>query len=387
MIIFGLMKHYDYIFAGAGLASLMTVYRMATSGEFSGKSILLIDPDTKRVNDRTWCFWQNGISAWDGIVSQKWDTAVFANQTFRSNLDFGSYRYNMIKGIDFYNFVFTELQKHGNIQFINQKVTGYSDNNVHVLVKTENENCTCNKLLNSIYNPALATAQTKFPVLQQHFIGWHIQSSIPAFNPALPSFMDFSIAQRGNTRFMYVLPFSETEAIVEYTLFSKDLLAETEYEDAIKKYLLYKGITDYEIIDKERGSIPMTSYPFWKNNSKNVLNIGSAGGWTKASTGYTFRNADKKSAQLVNFLKTQKDFTTLYKRNKFWFYDLLLLDILATKNYKGSSIFSAMFRGGKAAHIFKFLDEETTFAEDLKVIWQCPKGLFINALMRRLLNM
>jgi lycopene beta-cyclase len=387
MIIFGLMKHYDYIFAGAGLASLMTVYRMATSGEFSDKSILLIDPDTKHANDRTWCFWQTGISAWESIIYRKWDTAVFANDTFNNNLDFGSYRYNMIKGIDFYNFVFTELKKHGTIQFVNQKVIDYSDSGIHVLVKTEDENYTCNKLLNSIYNPALAAAQTKYPVLQQHFIGWHVQSSIPVFNPALPCFMDFSIAQRGNTRFMYVLPFSETEAIVEYTLFSKDLLAETEYEDAIKNYLLDKGITDYEIIDKERGSIPMTSYPFWKNNSKNVLNIGSAGGWTKASTGYTFRNADKKSAQLVNFLKTRNDFTTMYKKNKFWFYDLLLLDILAKKNYRGSSIFSAMFKSGKAAHIFKFLDEETSFAEDLKVIWECPKGLFINALTRRLLNM
>jgi lycopene beta-cyclase len=387
MIIFGLMKHYDYIFAGAGLASLMTVYRMATSGEFSDKSILLIDPDTKQANDRTWCFWQNGISAWESIVFKKWDTAVFANQAFRNNLAFGSYRYNMIKGIDFYNFVFTELHKHSNIQFLNQRVTGYHDSGIKVVVNTGDENYTCNKLLNSIYNPSLAAAQTKFPVLQQHFIGWHVHSLIPAFNPALPSFMDFSVAQRGNTRFMYVLPFSETEAIVEYTLFSKDLLAETEYEDAIKEYLLYKGITDYEILDKERGSIPMTSYPFWKNNSKNSLNIGSAGGWTKASTGYTFRNADKKSAELVNFLKTQNDFNTLYKKNKFWFYDLLLLDILANKNYKGRSIFSAMFRGGKAAHIFKFLDEETSFAEDLKVIWQCPKGLFINALMWRLLNM
>ena len=26
--------------------------------------------------------------------------------------------------------------------------------------------------------------------------------------------------------------------------------------------------TDYEIIEKEQGFIPMTSYKFWKNNSK-----------------------------------------------------------------------------------------------------------------------
>jgi len=387
MIIFGLMKHYHYIFAGAGLAGLLTVYRMATSGAFNHKSILLIDPDTKQANDRTWCFWQQGDTAWENIVYRKWDTAVFANENFSADLDFDGYRYNMIRGIDFYTFVLSELKKHPNIEFVQQKVIDFSDSDSVVLVQTDGENYTCNKLLNSIYKPALAAGQNKYPVLQQHFIGWHVRTTTPAFDASKPVFMNFSIPQKGNTRFMYVLPFSETEAIVEYTLFSKDLLAAAEYEDAIKTYLLNKGITDYEIIDKERGSIPMTSYPFWKNNSKNVLNIGSAGGWTKASTGYTFRNADKKSVQLVEFLQTQDDFTKLYKKNKFWFYDLLLLDILAKKNHKGSSIFSAMFKDGRAAHIFKFLDEESNFPEDLDVIWQCPKGLFISALMQRILNM
>ncbi len=360
---------------------------MATSGQFKDKSILLIDPDTKQANDRTWCFWQKGRSDWESVVYRKWDTAIFANENFSADLDFGDYRYNMIRGIDFYTFVFSELKKHPNIEFIQQKVTDFSDSGSVVLVKTNGDNYTCNKLLNSIYNPALAAGQDKYPVLQQHFIGWHVKALQPAFDASKPSFMDFSIPQRANTRFMYVLPFSENEAIVEYTLFSKDLLAEAEYEDAIKAYLNDSGVTDYDIIDKERGSIPMTSYPFWKNNTKNILNIGSTGGWTKASTGYTFRNADKKSAELVPFLQTQADFTTLYKKKKFWFYDLLLLDILAKKNHKGSSIFSAMFKEGKAAHIFKFLDEESTFAQDLGVIWQCPKGLFIKALLRRIVKM
>ena len=51
------MKHYDYIFTGAGLAALMTVYKMIESNHFSKKSILLIDENVKKTNDRTWCFW------------------------------------------------------------------------------------------------------------------------------------------------------------------------------------------------------------------------------------------------------------------------------------------------------------------------------------------
>lgn len=114
------------------------------------------------------------------------------------------------------------------------------------------------------------------------------------------------------------------------------------------------------------------------------MHIGSTGGWTKASTGYTFKNASKLSKRLVNFLQKDAPLNTFYKVNRFWFYDLLLLDILAKTNKKGGGIFAAMFRKGKAAPVFRFLDEETSLWGDLKVIWSCPKGLFIKALLGRL---
>lgn len=378
------MKHYDYIFAGAGLSSLMTVYKMAASGEFADRSILLLDSDTKKANDRTWCFWEQNVGIWDAIVYKKWKTAFFANEKWSVDLDLGKYSYKMIRGIDFYTLIFTGLRKYPNIEFANQKVTGYQDSGKQVSVATETDSYTCNILFNSIYDPALPSSQNKYPVLQQHFIGWHVTTEKPVFDPKCPKFMDFSIPQKGNTRFMYVLPFSETEAIVEYTLFSKDLLPEKEYEDAIKDYLQTLGADNYDIVDKEKGSIPMTCYPFWKNNTKNILNIGSAGGWTKASTGYTFRNADKLSGRLVDFLLSQKpDMRQFHKKNRFSFYDLLLLDILAKKNERGAAIFSSMFKKGKAAPVLKFLDEETSFIEDLKVIGQCPKRLFLKALFER----
>ncbi|HEU4496735.1 MAG TPA: lycopene cyclase family protein, partial [Flavobacterium sp.] len=159
---------------------------------------------------------------------------------------------------------------------------------------------------------------------------------------------------------------------------------EKEYEDEIKSYIEKLGISDYELLEKEHGNIPMTSYEFWKKNSKNIMHIGSAGGWTKASTGYTFKNASKKSRALVSFLTKESDFRKFHKRNKFWFYDLLLLDILDTKNHLGGSIFSSLFKKGNPQLVFKFLDEETSFLEDIQVISKCPKKPFIQALLKRI---
>lgn len=381
------MKHYHYIFTGSGLAALMTAYKMAVSGKFADKKILLIDSYSKKKNDRTWCFWEKAKGNWDSVLHRQWTTAIFANESFSRDLDFEGYQYKMVRGIDFYNHALNEISKHPNIEIARQHVVDFADMGMNVLVKTDIESYTCNKLFNSIYNQAVPASQDKYPLLQQHFIGWHVKTVQPVFNPDKPVFMDFSIPQNGNTRFMYVLPFSGTEAIVEYTLFSRDLLPEQEYEDAIKAYLDDKGINDFEVIETEKGSIPMTVYPFWKQNTKNILNIGSAGGWTKASTGYTFKNTDKYTERLIAFLQQEYDMRLFYKNNRFRFYDMLLLDILYRKNEKGSAIFSSMFRDGKAAPVFKFLDEETTFTEDLKVILKCPKSLFLKALLQRFLNL
>ena len=377
------MQHYHYIFTGSGLSALMTVYEMMVSGKFQNHSILLIDESPKKVNDRTWCFWEDS-PIFENIISMKWQSALFADNNLKRILNLEPYQYKMISGLAFYNLIFEMLSQQDNIHFVHKKVIDFHELGNHCVVKTEAESYTCNKIFNSIYNPELVKKQNKYPLLQQHFIGWFIKSKEPLFNPECATFMDFSVAQKGNTRFMYVLPTSATEALIEYTLFSKDLLPKEEYETEIKNYIQKLGITEYEILEKEQGNIPMTSYPFWKHNTQNILNIGSVGGWTKASTGYTFKNTTKKSKQLVAFLASESDFRKFHKKDKFWCYDLLFLDVLSRRNDLGSTVFSVLFKKGNPALIFKFLDEETSFWEDLQVIWKCPKGLFIRALLGRI---
>lgn len=377
------MKHYHYIFTGNGLSALLTLFEMVKSGQFSDKKILLIDSDAKNKNDRTWCFWDSE-NLFDEISTKNWQRAWFKNENFSNQLDLHPYSYKMIRSADFYILMFDTILQHKNIEIFQDEVLDFSELGHHCLVQTKTKSFTCNQIFNSIYNPEFVKSQTKFPLVQQHFIGWFIKSKEAVFTEDCPTFMDFSVAQKGNTRFMYILPTSSTEALLEYTLFSKDLLSKEAYEAEIEIYIKKLGITEYEILEKEQGNIPMTCFPFWKNNSKKIINIGSAGGWSKASTGYTFKNSVKKSKKLVQFLKTESDFTKFHKINKFWFYDLLLIDILYQTNQYGSAIFSSMFKTGKAPLIFKFLDEETSFWEDLQVIWMCPKSLFIKALLKRI---
>jgi lycopene beta-cyclase len=380
-----MIEKYDYIIIGAGAAGLLLADALGKDAFFKEKSILLLDKDAKQTNDRTWCFWEKNEGDFDDILFKKWHTIFFAGKKLRQEYAIAPYSYKMIKGEDFYSNYLKKIAQYKNITFLQEEVITLEKTTDHQLIKTPNKTYKAAKVFNSIYDYKEPLLQKKYPVLQQHFIGWFVKTDQSVFNEKTATFMDFSIAQKGNTRFMYILPFSKTEALVEYTLFSEKLLEKTEYEDAIKKYLEEDlGIKTYEITETEKGSIPMTCFNFAQKNTDSLLFIGTAGGWTKASTGYTFMSTSKKVKKLVTHLKSEKPLNTFNKKDKFWFYDLLLLDVLYANNALGQSIFELLFKKRSPQLIFKFLDEETSFLEDFKFISSPPPWPFMKALLNRI---
>lgn len=379
------MNSYDYIIIGAGASGLLLADAIGKDAFFKNKTVLLLDKNAKQTNDRTWCFWEKNTTNFDPVVSKKWNQIHFAGKKISKDYSIVPYSYKMIKGLDFYNHYLTKLATYHNVTFINEQVENIENSTTETIIRTTTNSYKATKVFNSIYDTKEPLQQKKYPVLQQHFIGWFVKTEQSVFSDQKATFMDFSVPQKGNTRFMYVLPFSKTEALVEYTLFSENLLKQEEYEQAIKKYITEKlGVKNYQITETERGSIPMTSFDFAKKNTPNMLYIGTAGGWTKASTGYTFKKTSTKVAQLITHLKQNKALNTFSKKDKFWFYDLLLLDILYEKNELGQTIFEALFKNRKPQLIFKFLDEETNLWEDIRFISSLSPFPFIRALFKRI---
>ena len=377
------MTQLSYIILGAGASGLMLAYRMSQDRNFDDKSILIIDQVKDKGNDRTWCYWEEGEGEWDDLLSKKWSKVFFGSEDFTNTLDISPYTYKMIRSQKFYHKLWRSIEQKSNFIFVEDSVKKYSEVENGVKVVTNKSTYFGLKLLNSIPDKTVYEKQQKYPVLKQHFVGWFIKTKTDCFDDSMATFMDFNIPQNGNTRFMYVLPIDKKTALFEYTLFSKDLLENSEYEDAIKDYLKEKKVTDFEILEKENGAIPMTSFKFQELNSKSILNIGTVGGWTKASTGYTFYNTSKKTKDLVAFLKNEDDLSLFAKRTKFWFYDLLLLDVLANNNKKGSALFASIFKKVNVKTILKFLGEDSNIREDLKIITSVSPKPFVMAIVKR----
>jgi lycopene beta-cyclase len=129
----------------------------------------------------------------------------------------------MLKSMAYYNHSNNLISNNQNIHSLNEKVLSVEDKVTHCEVKTSNGNFKSKKVFNSILDWELLKNNSKYPLLIQHFEGWFIKTEDEFFNEKEATFMDFSIEQNTNTRFMYVLPFSKKEALVEFTLFSKDI--------------------------------------------------------------------------------------------------------------------------------------------------------------------
>lgn len=380
MVIFSALStspKYDYIIAGAGCAGLSLALHMIHSDKFCGKKILLIDKDRKQGNDRTWCFWQKEKSLFESIVSKQWEQLYFYGKDFSKRIHIFPYQYKMLRGIDFYEYCFSIIKQHKNFDIVFdtvEEVFSHDETGIVVNGKKIFAEYVFNSIL--LQKPKLDKNDLW---LLQHFKGWVIETEKNVFDESVATLMDFRTDQKYGTAFCYVLPFNSKHALIEYTLFSDNLINENQYDEGLKNYInTILKIASYQIIEKEFGIIPMTGFKF-PSHQNHIINLGIAGGQTKGSSGYTFNFIQKHSKAIVEALiQTGKPFVK-DEAKRFNFYDRVLLKVLSGGKVSGKEIFTDLFKKNPINKVFSFLDNETSIVEEVKIISSLPTLPFLKA--------
>ncbi len=368
---------YDIIILGAGCAGLSLLLRLADDPLFSTKRVLLVDREPKTKNDRTWCFWETTPGYFESLVTQCWDRLLFKSNDFTGELDIAPYRYKMIRGIDFYTFCFQQISRHANIEVLYDDVLNIRPEEIQLRTRSIDRGQAL--IFSSLYTEAPRVKHKHY--LLQHFKGWLIETVEDRFDAGCATLMDFTIHQANGTSFVYVMPLTANRALIEYTLFSKNLLDPELYDRTLRTYISeYLKIDHFRLAEEEFGVIPMTN-AFFPAEREGVYHIGTSGGQTKPSTGYTFQFIQKQSGAIAENLKNGRlpfdGFNT--GANRFSFYDSVLLNVLAGEKVPGDKVFSRLFKKNKASQLFRFLDNETSIGEELGVMRTVPQVQFIKA--------
>ncbi|WP_396600464.1 lycopene cyclase family protein [Algibacter sp. R77976] len=376
--------HFDYIIIGNGLAGLQLALKMSLDAFFNTKNIALIDPSKKDTNDKTWSFWETEDSQWDQITYKSWNKASIVTSKKEIRLELNPYSYKSIRSIDFYNYAKEKLSTKNNIDFIIERVESLHEGNL-IKVSTNKNNYSATHIFDSRIPETFSIQSKKYISIIQHFKGWIIKSENKAFDKNNITMMDYRLKDGEQTTFTYVLPFSETEALIEFTYFTSHVVNENTYDDFIKKYINdYLKIENYSIIETEKGQIPMSNFPFEKFNTNKVTKIGTGGGWVKGSTGYSFKNTEKKIEKIIDNIKANKTPSSNLFKKKYKFYDKVFLKVLKDENHKGEWIFQQFYDKNSVQTMFRFLDEDSTFLEELKIMMSLFSWSFIKAFFKTL---
>ena len=378
------MQAYDIIIAGGGASGLSLATHLVHS-PLRDRSILIVEKDAKDQNDRTWCFWANQPTPFDDIVYRSWSKLQVLGKRFEKTLDLHAYRYNMIRGIDFYRFARETLSKYSNVEFLQGTVELIKDGDQQAYVLVDGKKYVGAWVFDSLFNwSAFKPDPTGYHVMKQQFRGWEIEATEPHFNPQVATFLDFRIPQETGSHFFYVLPFSERDALVESVLCTTTPVNREFCEQSLHEYLKsILGIKAYKIIREEHGISPLTDWHFPRQLGKHIMAIGTLGGMVKPSTGYAFLRMQEDSSAIINsLLKVGHPFSLPPVPRRYRYFDSVMLEIMALHPERIEPIFTWLFKHNPVERIFRFLDEVATRRENLLMMPSLPPQLLLQVLLQ-----
>ncbi|NJC27387.1 lycopene cyclase family protein [Neolewinella antarctica] len=358
-------KEYDIAVLGGGLAGLSVLYHLIKAGKLEGKKALLVDPEgRKSAHDRTWSFWETEPGPFEAQVFHRWHEVTVHDRDRDLNCKLHPYVYKLIRSSEFYAHVNMVIDDSGAVTRIEQVASDVEGHSDKVTFRVGEEAYQVNHAFSSI--PLhLRPRQIKEPYLDQHFRGWYVKTEEEIFDPGVAALMDFRTPQENETRFLYVLPFSKTEAVVEIAIFSNVHLKMEEYDRLIGNYIKeHWTVQPYTIEHYENGNIPMTTYPFprWDGN---LIYIGLRGGAARPSTGYTFYGLQRQLVELADSFPATPPKPW---RNRDIMYDATILRILQDNRLPGDQVFTDLFQRNPTPRLLSFLNGESTVGQELALM-------------------
>ena len=349
--------------------------------------ILILDRKAAFADDRTWCFWDTCPTAFTDLAAHcwhRWDVFDAAGRAATQTSP--SVGYACLHSRDFYAHVVEEIGRSGNVTLaLGCPVESCDATPGHAVVRAGGASYPADY----VFDSRLRSCPEDGDALTQRFFGQFVRTETPQFDSTRCTLMDFRVSQSDGLHFLYTLPFSPTEALVEDTYIQDSRAARQtpeQHRAQISAHLTrQRGVTEYAVTREEAGAIPMTMRPFPKRDGR-VFFIGTAGGCTKPSSGYTFARIQEQCRQIADAAAagTLDRFRERPAPARYRFFDAVFLRALRDDPGAFPGHFQRLFAHVPPEALTAFLSEAGTWHSDSQIIRSLPLGPFLLAAARTL---
>lgn len=373
------MKQADILILGAGCAGTSLAHYLEDFG--GGDHVVLLDGRTKFDLEQRWCSWAKLPPSLALLVQKSWRKWTVGDENSSVTRTSDEFSYRQIYAPQFFEHFHSrwrtsetpiELNTGEKIERIEEK-TGF------VEVTTNRETWRANLIFDARHQGSANLENIKKSnkvYLHQTFLGWKIEFPRAVFDAQTMTLMDFRTAQTGGVNFIYVLPYSDREALVESTSFSQNPPVWANHLQAVIKYIAENFGDDYEIKGEESGELPMTTANLPTKTSERIYSIGVAGGNARPSSGYAFHRIQRQTSEIARAIVEKQTIPRTVAPRRYNFLDAVFLETIVRNPQSAKDLFMRMFAAVEPDSLIRFLLDESSYSDDLTVISSLPKMRF-----------
>ncbi len=360
---------------GSG-ASGSWLVRALAEAHYTG-TVLVVDDGSTPLRDRVW-------SSWSGVTADSDDTGgalrrlVVAGDAGLLDLASTSYEYASVHGDRLWSLTSQALDTMSGSR-LRTRAVSVRDAEDHAVVETDIGPIRAGWVFDSV---GLQEARgVRPPRAWMEFEGWDVHLPNAPFDPDALMLMDFRVPQRGDVAFAHVLPLSEDCALVELTVFTTRRTAVDRSDDLHDYIDRMANRTDWTITRQESGRFPLTSTQPRRRHSR-VVPIGARAGLVKPSTGYGYSRMRRDARRIAESMAAGRPPSRWQPPWRHRAMDAVFLELVGTDPAAVVLALDRMFRANPADRVVAFLEDETTVAEDLRLIATLPVVPFLRAALR-----
>lgn len=374
-------KHYDLIILGGGCAGLSLAMRLADLGTQSPVT-LIIEKRSDYFNDRTWCFWDEGNPALKDWADHAWQSFEIQYDDKQLIKNCSHNPYLMISALTFYT---RAIQK-----ILANQLRFRLNNHESVLdvIKLPNQswrittNIDVYTTKQIVDTRPVSDVQDGMSLLWQSFIGFEIEVNKALFDNKKFTLMDIDKNFQSGLGFTYILPLSESRALIEYTVFCEQAMSSNSLQPYLD-FALAKQTHhhDYKILRKEFGQLPMGNQHIKKSDDPSYLFAGLYAGAARPSSGYAFQRIQNWACLCEQAWVKNQSFTPVPKDATLTAsMDDVFLHVLKSTPVGAATLFFEFFSKSKVISTIRFLSDHATLSDLVAIVLSMPTLLFLKSL-------